>query len=340
MSIIKDIENLPIALNKLQNSSILLTGANGMIMSSLADALVSLNDERNYGIQIYLLCRNRKNAENRFRDYLNRKDISIIIQDAAEPLQEEMEFDFIVHGASGANPKAFNETPVDVMKANFIGVMNYLEMCRKHLSTRLLYISSSEIYGENWEGVEIINEDMHGDIDCTKFRSCYPESKRAAETLCASYKHQYGADVVMVRPAFIFGKNIISSNNRADVYFLRQALNHEDIHMYSKGAQIRSYCYINDTITALLTVLLNGESGEVYNIGNQSRVISLHDYAQLLADAGGVKLLYEPETKPENITLLQTQRIVLGTAKLEKLGWRNQYSVEDGIRDIFMQANT
>lgn len=335
MSIVEDIKRLPINIEKLRNSRVLLTGANGMIMSSFADAIVGLSDAEGLNLQLWLLCRNRDNAEKRFQSYLDRDDIHFIIQDASEPLEGGYTFDFIVHGASGANPKAFNETPVNVMMANFIGTMNYLEMCRANPSTRFFFISSSEIYGENKIGIETIYEDMHGDIDCTQFRSCYPESNRASETLCASYKHQYGVDVVIARPAFIFGKNIISSNNRADVYFLRQALNKEDIRMYSRGEQIRSYCYINDCVTAMLTILLNGESGESYNIGNESCVVSLHDYAQAIADAGGVQLLYQPETKPDGVTLLQTTRLVLGTGKLEGLGWKAQYTLADGLNDIF-----
>ena len=111
-------------------------------------------------------------------------------------------------------------------------------------------------------------------------------------------------------------------------------LNHKDIVMYSKGEQERSYLYVNDCISAMLFVLLKGENGEVYNIGNDENIITLHDYAQTLAKLGGVKLIYEPKTVPEGVNFLKTTRMLLKCDKLKKLGWKVKYSLEDGIRDI------
>ena len=104
--------------------------------------------------------------------------------------------------------------------------------------------------------------------------------------------------------------------------------------MYSEGTQVRSYCYIKDCIAGMLYVGLLGKSGEVYNIGNRSCVVTLREYAQALADAGGVSLKYEPKTAPTGIVFLKTTRCILDTDKLEALGWRPQYTLEDGIQDM------
>jgi nucleoside-diphosphate-sugar epimerase len=138
-----------------------------------------------------------------------------------------------------------------------------------------------------------------------------------------------------VRPAYIFGRSVIDSNRRADVYFLQQALNKENIVMYSKGEQVRSYCYVDDCVSGLLYVLLKGGTGEVYNIGNPNGTISMHDYAQKIADNGGVRLIYNPETKPAGTTFLQTKQLILAVDKLEGLGWKAQYSIDEGLKDIF-----
>ena len=229
---------------------------------------------------------------------------------------------------------SLNNTPVDIMKANFLGTMNLLEYCRNNPGCRFLFVSSSEVYGENFENTPIFTEDMPGTVHFARFRACYPESKRASETLCLSYLKQYGTDVVIVRPAYIYGKDIIDSNTRADVYFLRQILNHKDIVMYSKGEQIRSYCYVKDCVSAMLYILLKGESGEVYNIGDQDNSVTLREYAEKLAEAGGVRVIFDVKAKPSDTVFLKTTRLILDTTKLRDLGWKVMYDLDAGIKDM------
>lgn len=333
------INEIDLPLQNLSGTNVLVTGANGLIASNFVEALVYLNEKLDLGVNIYALCRTLSKAQSRFSNILNNACFHLIIQDVVDPLKEDICFDYIVHAASSAHPGAFNTVPVDVMKANFIGTLNLLEYCRLHhrdcRQPRFMFVSSSEVYGENFENVECFTEDMNGSVNPDHFRSCYPESKRAAETLCVCYKKQFDSDVVIVRPAFIYGREIIDDNVRADAYFLRQALNHKDIVMYSSGEQIRSYLYINDCVSAMLYVLLKGTSGEVYNIGNDDNVITLHDYAQKLADIGGVKLIFEPKAEPEGVRFLKTTRMLLCADKLRKLGWHVEYSLDDGIKDIF-----
>lgn len=324
--------NLPF--EKLQNCNVLVTGGNGLIASGLIDALIYVNEQKDLGMNVYALCRNADKAHSRFAAYLDNENFRLLIQDVIDPIDDAMEFQYIIHAASAAHPSAFNETPVDVMKANFLGTLHLLEYAAQHRNVRFLFVSSSEVYGENEEGVELFSEDMCGHINFARFRACYPESKRASETLCMCFKKQYGVDAIVVRPAFVYGRNIIASNTRADVYFLRQVLNHQDIVMYSEGTQIRSYCYISDCVSGMLFALLRGASGEVYNIGNSQCVVTMREYAQRLADIGGVKLRYEPQTAPADVVFLKTTRCVLDTSKLEKLGWKARYSLEDGFRDI------
>lgn len=319
---------------KLEHTRMLLTGGNGLIMSSFADALLEADREYRLDMDICVLCRDRKRAETRFCSHLSAKNFHILEQDVCRPLNAEVQFQYIVHGASAAHPKAFNETPVDVMKANFLGTLNLLEYAKRYPDLRFMFVSSSEVYGENEAGTAVFDESAPGDVDHTRFRSCYPESKRASETLCASFKKQFQTDVIIVRPAFIYGKNIIEANTRADVYFLRQALAQKDIVMYSEGRQIRSYCYIKDCVSGMLYALLLGESGGIYNIGNMNCVVTLREYAQALAEAAGVSLIHEPSATPPGVVFLKTTRCVLDTKKLESLGWRARFSLREGVQDM------
>ena len=329
---LKDL-NLP--WEKLKNAKVLITGGNGLIASGIVDALVELSELKNLETEVYVLCRNEEKAQKRFGDLASNHLFHLIIQDVVEPLKCEERFDYIVHAASAAHPEAFNNVPVDVMRANFIGTMNMLEYAKKTPDTRFMFVSSSEVYGENETGVAEFTEEAHGDINFTRFRACYPESKRASETLCFCYAKQYGSDVVIVRPAFIYGKDINETNNRADVYFLRQALEHKDIVMYSEGSQVRSYCYITDCVSGVLFALLKGASGAVYNIGNKKCIVTMKEYAQQMADMGGVRLLFEIKEKPAETVFLKTTRCVLNTDKLERLGWKPMFDLKSGLKDIF-----
>ena len=331
---IKQICELEIPWEKLKNSKVLITGANGMIASRLVEILLDVSNKKMLGIELFAMCRNKKHAEKSFSKLKKYKNLHVIISDVVNPLNIDIDFQFIIHAASSAHPEAFNDTPVDVMKANFIGTLNLLEYLKNHKNSRFMFVSSSEIYGENENRKDLFVENDNGSIDCTSFRSCYPESKRASETLCMCYKKQYNSNVIIVRPAYIYGRNILDSNNRADVYFLRQVLNGENIIMYSKGKQIRSYCYVDDCVAGMLYALLLGNNGEVYNIGNEECVITLWDYAQKLADIGGVKLIYEPSSVPKEKIFLKTTQCILDTTKLRKLGWKPQFNLEDGIRAI------
>lgn len=321
---------------KFRNTNVLVTGANGMIASDFVEALIALNRSLQLNMKVYALCRNPKNAEKRFSS-ITGDDFELLIQDVITPIDSSLDFQYIFHMASSANPDAFNNYPADVMKSNFIGTMNLLDYA-KDRNCRVLFVSSSEIYGENFEGVENFSEDYKGEIDYYRFRACYPESKRASETLCKCYEKQYQSDVVIVRPAFIYGRSIIDSNNRADVYFLRQGLNHENIVMYSDGKQIRSYCYINDCITGFLYVALKGQTGEAYNIGNMDCVVTMREYAEAIAKEADVEVIFDPQTAPDNKVMLKTTKLILNTEKLESLGWKPLYSLEDGLKDIFSKC--
>ena len=99
---------------KLFGASILITGANGMIASALAETLILMNRRMDLNMKLYLLCRGRVKAEERFRAYLNDPAVSFVNQDVSEPLECDIAFRYIIHAASSAYPRAFNTVPVDV----------------------------------------------------------------------------------------------------------------------------------------------------------------------------------------------------------------------------------
>ena len=220
----------------LDGRRVLVTGATGLIGSFLVEALLSLDVEA----QVYAAGRSAAGMERRFGALTKDKRFHFVEYDAAKPLAHDLDMDCVVHAACSAHPLAYAADPVGIMQANLLGVMNLLEVLRRRPGGRLVFLSTGEIYGENPDLSEGFSEDGHGYTDPMKPRSCYPESKRAGETLCASYAAQYGVQAVVARLCHVYGPTFTQTNSRADAQFLRNALDHQDIVMKSEGAQVRS----------------------------------------------------------------------------------------------------
>jgi nucleoside-diphosphate-sugar epimerase len=328
---LKSVINEPLPWNRLNNHSILITGANGLISSCFVDCLMYRNKIFDSNISVYALCRNKEKAENRFDSYLDNNNFNLIIQDVCEPLNSDIKFDYIIHAASNAHPVAFATAPVETMKPNILGTVNLLDYAKKYNPEKFLFVSSTEVYGRNDSGTEGLGEDYCGYTDCTHVRSAYPESKRASETLCVSYGVEYGVNTSIVRPGYIYGPTLLEDNTRADVQFIKNALNGKNIIMKSAGLQLRSYCYVSDTVSAMLYVMLFGENGNAYNIANKNCKVTIREFAQTVADIAGVKVVFENPNDIEKSGYSLVGNGVLDATKLEELGWRGKISLDNGL---------
>jgi nucleoside-diphosphate-sugar epimerase len=193
---------------------------------------------------------------------------------------------------------------------------------------RGLYISSSEVYGNDVEAP--YKEDMYGYVDILNPRACYPVAKRLAETLCASYGAEYDKDFVTVRPGHIYGPTISPRDSRASAVFSRLARDGKDIVMKSAGNQLRSYCYVYDCASAMLTILINGEKSNAYNISNPNSIVTIKQMADALANHAGVKVIQEEASAAEKASFNLMSNSSLNSEKLEALGSKAAYSLEDG----------
>lgn len=314
---------------KLRSARILITGATGLVGAFLTDCLLALSDQNALDLRLYALCRNAARAKERFGERVNA-----IAADVSEATALP-ECDYIIHAASNAHPKAFSADPVGTMLANILGVRNLLEHLRAQGHGRLLFVSTGEIYGDNPAIRDGFSETDFGKIDSMNPRACYPESKRAAETLCASYLSQYRVDSVVARLCYVYGPTITNENSRADAQFLRNALSKTDIIMKSAGAQVRSYCYVADAARALITILSGGESGSAYNVANRAAVRSIREYAEALAKVAGVQVKFETPEDAEKRGYSTVSRAVQKPDRLEALGWKPLFSFEEGIEHTF-----
>lgn len=309
--------NCDLPWDKLSGCNILVTGATGLIGGCLVNVLMSQTPPHYH---IYAMGRNKQRMDTLSDKYDYAKNFHSIIGDVTKPLSSNIPFHYIVHAASGAAPSEFTNHPVEVMKANLLGVSNLLEYGLYHQMRRFLYVSSGEVYGEG-DG-RIFTEDYSGYVNPTSPRSCYPSSKRAAETLCVSYAAEYSADVVIARPCHVYGPHFTEQDNRVYAQFIRNVLHGEDIVMKSTGTQYRSWCYVVDCASALLYILLKGESGHAYNIADRLSNITIKELADMIAGLEKKNVIIDVASSEERKGYNPVKKSVFSTQKLEKLGWQ------------------
>ncbi len=318
------------------NKRILITGSTGMICSAVVDMIALLNKERNAGIGLILAGRNKERIASRFEGVLESCDFEFIEYDMTSECELEADVDYIIHGAGKADPKKITEMPVETMLGNINGLKSLLELSRKNNGSRLLFISSGEIYGNRQKAttseVEAYGEEDYGYIDQLNPRSNYPMSKRAAETLCISYNKEYGVDAVIARSCHIYGPGITNSDSRATAAFTRDAAVGHNIVMKSAGDQLRSYCYTLDCASALLTILIKGVPANAYNISNRDSVVTIREIAEAIAAEGDVRVVFENPSDVEKKSYNLMNNSALNSEKLEKLGWKAAFDLNKGVK--------
>ena len=332
----KDLKNAISAtrkFEKLNHSSVLIAGASGLIGSYITDMLLYADKYLDANITVYAMGRSMERLKLRF-DGVYANKIIYIEHDVNKILDFDYPVDYIIDAASNAFPAVFHADPVGTIMSNILGTKHLLDYGAVYGCKRFLYISSGEVYGQGDLSTDSFEETYAGYVNPIEVRSCYPNSKRAAETLCVSYTQQYGLDTVIVRPSHTYGPTATKEDNRANAQFVNMALAGKDIVMNSLGKQKRSYTYIADTASAIISILTSGESCCAYNVANERAVATIAEFAEEVAVQTGVevKFVLAGETVKEEMTPIEKQ--VLDSRKLEMLGWKGQFTVKEGIRRI------
>lgn len=320
--------NHVIGIEGLQNKSVLVTGATGTIGSFAADALIRMNQKRNANIRIYLGGRSVAKLQHQFG---TEENVEYLLYDMNAQIGFHVPVDYVIHAAGNAHPAAFNGNPVETIMGNVESTFSLLEYLRMHEGKRFLYVSSGEVYGQGDISLKSFDESYSGYLDLLAPRSCYPLSKRTAENLCSSYWKQYGTEIVIVRPCHTYGPHMTATDNRAHAQFFRNALKGENIVLKSSGTQVRSYNYVADCVAALFSVLMQGSSGEAYNLANPQSTLTIADLAEKIAAAGESKVVFEIPDAEDLANQSPIPKQVLNARKIEALGWRPAFDLEEGI---------
>ena len=311
----------------LRDTSILVTGATGLIGSCMIDVLITANTEFDAKIKIYALSRSREKLLDRFGT-----NVIPVVQDIMTPIDGSIEYDYIVHGASNADPNTYAMEPVETILTNIIGNKNILDYCTRHKKTRMILTSTFEVYGE-LKNQDVYSERMSGIIDQTILRNGYPESKRCCELLLRSYVDEYGVNAVIARLPSVYGPTMVSSDSKAHAQFIRNAINKENIVLKSRGDQRRTYCYVVDAVSALFVILLKGNSGEIYNISNENSIASIAEVAKTCSEIAGTKVVLELPNEVETKGFSRSKNCILDNKKLRALGWNGKYSLREGLEE-------
>lgn len=333
--------NEPLPFERLRDKSILITGGTGLIGSYLVDTFMHLNEHKQLNLSASILCRNVISAKEQFGCYTNLEQFSVLQGDLTKNISLTRNFDYVIHGAGNNHPVAFRAEPVETMKTALLGTMNLLDALKeqnKDDSTRnpqFLFLSSGEVYGEVEEIQEAgCKEEEVGIVDPMNPRSCYPEAKRAAETLCVSYGLEYGLDTRIARLSYIYGGTFKEESSKADIQFLKKALAGQDIVMKSPGLQFRSYCYLQDAVKGILYIMLRGKNGEAYNVANGKTNVTIREFAETLAKKANVNVVFEHPEDMESQGYSKLGKEVLNPEKLESLGYRASVGLEEAFERI------
>lgn len=321
---VASITNLP--WNKLSGKNILITGATGLIGGCLVDILMNRDI---IDFNLYASGRNYARIERFFKQYLKHPSFHFIEMDVTDNMNSNIPFHYIISCASGANPLEYSIHPVETIMTNILGVYNLMKYGLDNQLEKFIYISSGDVYGEG-DG-RVFSEDYSGYVNPLILRSCYPSSKRASESLCIAYASQYGIDTSIVRPCHIYGSRFTDSDTRAYAQFIRNAVAGESIVLKSSGTHLRSWCYVVDCASAILYVTLLGNKGEAYNVADNTSVLSIRAFAELVASSVNSNVVYDVPNNLESSGFNTVTKSLFDTKKIRSLGWRPIGTISENI---------
>jgi UDP-glucuronate decarboxylase len=288
---------------------ILIAGGAGFLGSHLTQKLIS------QGHQVYCLDNFSTGSSANVSD---NEQLKLVTHNIQEPL--DLEVDEIYNLASPASPKRYQLEPTDTIRSNILGAINLLELARR-CNARILQTSTAEVYGS------VAFEPNKNVFDP---RHCYLGGKQAVETLFYSYNAQHGVRTKVARLFNTYGPNLQVNDGRAIVNFIVQALRNQDITINGTGEQYRNFCYAEDTVTALISLMATDDSFvSPVDVGNPESV-TIRELAekivQLTNSTSNVKLtgahVVEPTQPVPNLSLIR-----------QVTGWEPTITLEQGLKN-------
>lgn len=323
----------PLPWNRLFGKTVLITGANGFVPAYMLETLMYLNETADANIHLVALVRNKEKALRRLGHLAGRPELTMVVQDVRDPYRGPEAVNYLIHAASQASPKFYSSDPVGTFETNVLGTRRMLEVARNARSEAFLFFSSGEVYGRAADASIPVSESAYGYLDPIDLRSCYAEGKRGGESLCACWHAQFGVPAKIVRLSHTYGPGMDLNDGRVFADFVADMVAGRDIVMKSDGSARRPFCYLADATIAFFTILLNGKSGEAYNVGSDSET-SILDLAEMLCrlfPERNCRVIRRERDPGDPYLVSPVSGGHFDLSKIRSLGWEPVTNIETGF---------
>lgn len=301
---------------------VLVTGGTGFIGTNLCKKLLCL------GYSVVSVDNFITSLGNNLQLFSAYPRFTFIKHDIVEPFSKEQlsqlkTVRYIFHLACPTGIPNLIKLAEEMLLTCSVGTRNVLELARR-LDARILFTSSSEIYGDPKEFPQ--DESYTGNVDPLGIRSPYEEGKRFAESLLSMYVKKYGIDGKIVRVFNTYGQYMFPHDTRVIPTFLRQLKNGLPLTIAGDGSQTRTFCFVDDLVAGLILVMEKGEKGEVYNLGSNVEV-AIHDLAKLFIKVAKSNNTIKFIERPAH----DHARRLPAIDKIMNLGWEIDVPLETGL---------
>ena len=302
---------------------VMVTGAAGLVGTALVTML------KEHGARVVAIVRDIDKANRRLPE-----GVEIVAGDVTAPIAYAGKIDYVVHAASPTSSRMFAERPVEVIDAVVCGAKNVLDFAVGKQVKGIVLLSTMEVYGLT--DSDNVAEDGYAALDTMSPRSCYPEAKRLAECMFASYAKEYGIRAMVARLTQTFGYGVSKEDNRVFAQFARAIREGRDIVLKSEGITARCYCSLGDAVSAIAAILARGEAGIAYNVANPDTFCTIREMAEMVASefSGGRSEVVVEASDVERNGYLPPFRMRLNVDRLRSLGWKPRF----GLKEMFRQV--
>ncbi len=318
--------------NDLNEKTVLIAGGKGFLGTYFKNVLIQINETLSKPMKIIimdsLITSKEKNDE-------KNPNIEFLEQDISQSFEIQNDIDYIIHTASIASPPTYRKFPIKTVDVNYEGTKNLLELAKEKKVTSMLFLSSSEIYGD--PDVFPTPESYVGKVSCTGPRACYDESKRLAETISILYFQQYNVPVKIARPFNVYGPYLNLNDGRIIPDFMNNAINKSQIIIHSDGTPTRSFCYASDAISGFFKLLFSNHNGIICNVGNDEEV-SVKDVADIIQNIMNKPISIKMEKSEDpNYTKDNPQRRCPDLSLIKKsVNYKPTVNLEEGLKRVYM----
>ncbi|QTD53802.1 UDP-glucuronic acid decarboxylase family protein [Sulfidibacter corallicola] len=302
---------------KARPKRVLVTGGAGFLGSHLVERLLHA------GHDVICIDNFISGSKKNIAHLMAHPRLEVIEQDIISPVYVEAEE--IYNFACPASPVHYQQNPIRTIKTCVIGMLNMLGLTKRN-HAKLIQASTSEVYGDP----EVVPQDesYRGNVSVSSVRACYDEGKRCAETLCEEYRREHNLDIRIARIFNTYGPRMQIDDGRVVSNFIVQALRNEPITVYGEGTQTRSFCFVDDLIQGV-TTMMAGPSDLItpINLGSEEE-ITMMDLARRVLLLTGSRSKIEHRPLPEDDP--KRRRPDLTRAR-SFLGWGPRTKLNDGL---------